>query len=244
MAKCRSHYEPSLSPLHGSARLASGILPAVGYNPRVIELPFPVVLASQSPRRRELLSRIVADFEVVAVDLDEASYTCADPWGTAETLAQAKAVAVAKDRPSCIVIGGDTVVAVADRRIGADRELVASYRLLGKPVDSAEAEEMLQRLSGGEHEVITGVCLATPHGTEVFSVTTGVVFRELTPAQIAAYVQTGEPMDKAGAYAIQGGAAPFVDHIEGSLSNVIGLPIEELSERLQRYASMVQGPER
>jgi septum formation protein len=212
-------------------------IPPLGYNPRVIELPFPVVLASQSPRRRELLSQLVAKFEVAVVDLDEANLTREDPWGTAETLAQAKAAAVAENRPGCIVIGGDTVVAVPERRAEGQ---VAAYTQLGKPGDPQEARDMLRRLSGVEHEVITGISVVTPHGTEVFSVTTGVVFRELTDAEIVAYVDTGEPMDKAGAYAIQGGAAKFVDRIDGPLSNVIGLPVEELALRLTQYGEMVR----
>jgi septum formation protein len=211
------------------------------YNPRVIELPYPVVLASQSPRRRELLAQLIAEFEIAPVDLDEAGMACEDPWGTAESLAQAKAAAVAENRPGCIVIGGDTVVAVPERRADGDPGVVASYRQLAKPCDALDACDMLRRLSGVEHEVITGISFVTPHGTEVFSVTSGVVFRELTKSEIATYVASGEPMDKAGAYAIQGGAAAFVERVEGSLSNVIGLPLEELATRLTRYADMVRG---
>lgn len=215
--------------------------PTLLYTPTVLALPYPVVLASGSPRRCELLSQIVETFEVLAVDIDEEALSCADPWGTAESLAQAKAAAVATMRPGCIVIGGDTVVAVPQRRLGSDPAVVASYVLLGKPKDAEDACDMLRRLSGAEHEVITGVCIVTPHGTEVFSVTTGVVFRDLAPDEIASYVAAGEPMDKAGAYAIQGGAAEFVTETRGSLSNVIGLPVEELTVRLRRYSAMVAG---
>jgi len=188
-------------------------------------LPYPVVLASGSPRRRELLANIIDHFEVLVVEVDEDSLTCADPWGTAESLAQAKAAAVAPLRPGCIVIGGDTVVAVPDSRIGDEQRIVASYTLLGKPKHAREAAEMLRSLSGIEHEVITGIAIATPHGTEVFSVTTGVVFRELSDEEISDYVETGEPMDKAGAYAIQGRASKFIERIEGCYFNVVGLPV-------------------
>jgi septum formation protein len=207
------------------------------YNLPVFDLPYPVILASGSPRRRELLAQLIPSFEVQVVDLDEDELTCSDPWGTAERLAQAKAAVVAAGRPGCIVIGGDTVVALPRTHVGEG--VVASYSLLGKPATEEEACSMLRSLSGAQHEVITGVAMVTPHGTEVFSVTTAVVFRHLLDEEIGAYVATGEPMDKAGAYAIQGGAAGFVTETRGSLSNVIGLPLEELSLRLSRYAEMV-----
>jgi len=209
------------------------------YNLPVLDLPYPVILASGSPRRRSLLAQLIPSFEVHVVELDEDELACSDPWGTAERLAQAKAIAVAAARPECIVIGGDTVVALPHRRIG--ESVVASYALLGKPETEEDACFMLRSLSAAEHEVITGVAIVTPHGTEVFSVTTGVLFRGLTDEEIGAYVATGEPMDKAGAYAIQGGAAGFVSETRGSLSNVVGLPLEELELRLSRYAQMVAG---
>jgi septum formation protein len=198
----------------------------------VIELPYPVILASASPRRKELLASLVADFEVVVVDIDEDGLTQHDPWGTAETLARAKAEAVSSCRPNCIVIGGDTIVVSQ-----AEPDYV-EYEQLGKPESHDDAVSMLQRLSGCEHLVVTGVCIVTPQGTDVFSETTHVEFRELSLEEIEAYVRTGEPMDKAGAYAIQGGAAGFVEQMMGSHSNVVGLPIEALEEHLSRYAQM------
>jgi septum formation protein len=107
---------------------------------------------------------------------------------------------------------------------------VQNESILGKPGDAAHAHEMLRSLSGSAHEVVTGVCVKTPERTVVFSVGTQVVFRTLEEAEIAAYVETGEPMDKAGAYAIQGGAAHMVRAINGSYTNVVGLPLCELHE--------------
>jgi septum formation protein len=179
----------------------------------------PVVLASGSPRRRELLARLIPDFEVVVADVDEEALTVEDPFETAERLAQAKAFAVVLLRPEALVIGADTVVTL-------DGEQYA------KPRDAADARRMLRALSGRTHVVATGVCVAEPKGTRVFHDRTFVTFRDLTDEEIAAYVATGEPMDKAGAYAIQGGAAGFVSRRDGSESNVIGLPLERLEHHL------------
>lgn len=200
----------------------------------MLNLPYPVILASGSPRRKELLRQLVGEFEVVVPDLDESSLVQEDPWGTAESLAQAKAALVAKTSRGKIVIGGDTVVAVAS-------SAETSYVQLGKPTDQDDAFRMLRVLSGRDHVVITGVSVVTPQGTEVFSDTSRVVFRELSDIEIKAYIATGEPMDKAGAYAIQGGAAAFVADVQGSMSNIIGLPMEALEERLARYVDMARG---
>lgn len=183
----------------------------------------PVVLASGSPRRRELLKRLISDFEVVVADVDEEALTVTDPFETAERLAEAKAQAVAPLRPGALVIGADTVVAL-------DGEQFA------KPRDAADARRMLRTLSGRTHVVATGVCLLQPKATMVFHDRTLVAFRELSEAEIADYVATGEPMDKAGAYAIQGGAAGFVARREGSESNVIGLPLEALEAALPQVS--------
>lgn len=198
----------------------------------MLRLPYPVILASGSPRRKVLLGQIVEEFEVVVPDLDESALVQSDPWGTAESLALAKASLVAKANRNRIVIGGDTVVAIALN----DGE--TEYRQLGKPGDEDEAHRMLRALSGKRHAVITGVAIRTPHGTDVFSETSRVVFRDLDDDEIRAYISTGEPMDKAGAYAIQGGAAAFVAEVEGSMSNIVGLPLEALEERLERYLAM------
>ncbi len=179
-----------------------------------------VVLASGSPRRRELLAKLISDFEVLVVEVDEEALTLDDPFETAERLAVAKAKAVAPLRPEALIIGGDTVVALNGEQFA-------------KPKDAADAFRMLRALSGQTHVVATGICLVTPKSVQSFHDKTFVTFRELTDEEIAGYVATGEPMDKAGAYAIQGGAAGFVVSRKGSESNVIGLPLEALSEPLK-----------
>ena len=143
-----------------------------------------------------------------------------DPARAARRLARTKASEVHARRPGSLVLAADTVVAVGDR-------------ILGKPKSPAEAEEMLALLSGRSHRVITGVCLLGPDRDETFHVSTEVVFRALSAEEIRAYVASGEPMDKAGAYAIQGGAAGFVREIHGSYTNVVGLPLAECIERLR-----------
>ncbi len=179
----------------------------------------PVVLASGSPRRKELLARLVSEFEVLVSDVDEEALTVADPIETAERLAEAKARAVAVLRPDALVVGADTVVALGDEQFA-------------KPRDAADARRMLRALSGRTHVVATGVSLVAAEGVQTFHDRTHVTFRDLTDAEIEAYVATGEPMDKAGAYAIQGGASAFVLRREGSESNVIGLPLERLAPLL------------
>ncbi len=191
---------------------------------RMVNLHYPVVLASQSPRRKELLLRLVADFEVLPADVDETPVAGQDPWQTAQRIAREKALTVFERRPESIVIGGDTVVAIQES---------GGYRLLGKPKTLNEAKQMLQSLSGRDHFVVTGIAIRWPKGYQAFTSTTKVLFREITDAEIEAYVQTGEPMDKAGAYAVQGGAANFVARLEGSLDNVIGLPVDDLAEALK-----------
>jgi len=186
---------------------------------------YPVVLASASPRRQELLAHITTDFQVAVSDVDEDAYVEPDPWETAENIAAAKALDVAARYPEAIVIGGDTVVAYED---------AGQMVQLAKPEDETDAQRMLRLLSGKRHFVVTGVCIASPDGGAVFHDTTYVTFRDLTLEEIAEYVAAGEPMDKAGAYAIQGGAKEFVTAVDGSLSNVIGLPLEELQETLER----------
>ncbi len=183
-----------------------------------------VVLASASPRRQELLRELVSDFDIVSADLDEDSLTVADPWVTAESLAQAKAEAVLRQCPESFVIGGDTVVALPNED--------GSFQQLTKPTSVEDAEQMLTLLSGKTHFVITGVCLAWEQGVRVFSDTSRVTFREMSLEETRAYVATGEPMDKAGSYASQGGGKAFIEKLEGSLTNVIGLPLEKLQDAL------------
>lgn len=186
--------------------------------------PFPVVLASASPRRKTLLASVVGEFLVDPPHVDESTPEDADPWRTAEDLARLKAAEVFGRHPESLVIAGDTVVAL---------QAAGGYRLLGKPADFGKAVAMLRSLSGRTHTVVTGLCLAWPGGIDVSSDSSRVTFRELSDEEIDAYVETGEPLDKAGGYGLQGAAREFVASIEGSESNVVGLPIELLRMRLE-----------
>ncbi len=184
-----------------------------------------VVLASGSPRRQHLLLDLVEDFEIFVPEVDEDALTVEDPQETAIKLATAKAEAVFAVRQDCLVIGGDTVVAIPNED--------GTFTQLAKPSSKKDAERMLRLLSGRTHLVITGVCLIWADGRHVLSDTSQVTFKEMTPAEIKDYVATGEPLDKAGAYACQGGAKKFIERIDGSLTNVIGLPTEKLQQAME-----------
>lgn len=178
-----------------------------------------IILASGSPRRQELLHLVVENFEVCVSDADETLPEGIGPSKAVEMLAQRKAQAVARLRPSALIIGADTVVAVD----GA---------ILGKPQDDEQAREMLLRLSGRMHQVYTGVALCENGGSCVFSCCTEVEFASLTNEEIDWYLGTGEPFDKAGAYGIQGYGARFVKAIKGDYFNVMGLPVNRLYTKL------------
>jgi septum formation protein len=184
-----------------------------------------LVLASASPRRQELLRNAGVAFEAQPADIPEDPLPGEAAKNCAERLAREKALAVARQRPHDVVLGADTVVVV-----GGD--------LLGKPSDAADAARMLRLLSGREHQVITGVCLVVSGQRSVASQTTSVTMSEITEKEIADYVASGEPMDKAGAYAIQGIASRWIPRIEGDYSNVVGLPIA-LVWRMLRDARVV-----
>jgi septum formation protein len=170
------------------------------------------ILASASPRRRELLQQIDASFEVKVSSVEEVTGGNLAPAEIVVENAVRKAKAVAEAFPGDAVLGADTIVFL-------------DGRVYGKPKDGEEAKAMLRALAGREHEVATGI--AWVHAGEVFTdvETTRVFFAPLTEEAIDAYVKTGEPLDKAGAYAIQGRAAQFIESIEGSFSNVVGLPL-------------------
>ncbi|MCW5941747.1 MAG: septum formation protein Maf [Fimbriimonadaceae bacterium] len=189
----------------------------------MIEPPYPVVLASRSPRRVELLRTRVRSFETISADVDEETHTCQDPWATARRLAELKAAAGFARRPEALVIGGDTVVAL---RTGE------GWTQLAKPAGTEDAATMLRALSGREHVVVSGLALRWPGGSFASAETTVVRFRAITDQEAREYASTGEPLDKAGAYAIQGGAAAFVEWTLGSVTNVIGLPLEALTRAL------------
>jgi septum formation protein len=184
----------------------------------------PLVLASASPRRRWLLEKLGRRFDVVAPDLAEVARPGEAPAGFAQRMAEEKAAEVTVRRPDAWVLAADTVVA-----LGATA--------LGKPRDVADAVAMLTALAGRPHTVFTGVALFQPGGgaAERTVVATSVVFRELTAEEIHEYLATGEPFDRAGSYAIQGEGAHLVDRVEGSYTNVIGLPLPEVAEWFRRW---------
>lgn len=170
-----------------------------------------LVLASKSPRRAELLKAAGIDFILRAADVDESIHEGEGPEDYAARVAEMKALAVPCG-PDEIVLAADTVV-------------VIGHDFLGKPVDAADAERMLGLLSGRRHDVITGICLKSAGKLVKEFAVTRVWFTQLSPEEIRDYVASGEPMDKAGAYAIQGLASKFIEQIEGSYANVVGLPI-------------------
>lgn len=201
-----------------------------------MRLPFPVVLASGSPRRRELLQSILEEFEILSPNVDESPIPGESPEEMVTRLANLKMEAVRRERLGTLIVAGDTVVAIEDGD---------GWQMLSKPEDVPDAQGMLRRLSGRTHEVMTGICVAWPYGVVVGSDRTRVTFRDLSDAEIAEYVAGGEPMDKAGAYAIQGGAAGFVTNIDGSLTNVIGLPMERIEAVLRHIeATIPPAPDR
>ena len=175
-----------------------------------------LILASASPRRRELLELITTEFTVITSDVDETLPPGTHPRKTVEELALRKAKAVARNHPEDTVIGADTVVVLEDA-------------ILGKPQDSRDARRMLKQLSGRQHLVYTGVAVLSPREVQVFSEETQVRFLPLTDRQIDMYIETGEPFDKAGAYGIQGRGALFITGIQGDYYNVMGLPICKLA---------------
>jgi septum formation protein len=170
-----------------------------------------LVLASSSPRRAELLRNARIPFEIRIIEIPEVRQPGEAPRVMAERLAREKALAAARNSDE-FVLAADTVVV-----LGSD--------ILGKPSDAADAARMLRLLSGKTHQVITGVCVLSHRSTDTRSETTSVTISSISEADIAEYVSTGEPMDKAGAYAIQGIASRWISQIEGCYFNVVGLPV-------------------
>ena len=187
-----------------------------------------LVLASASPRRQALLRNAGIAFTVQPADIDESPRDGESPVECAQRLAREKALAVFRSRPQDCVLGADTIVVVEEN-------------ILGKPRDATDAARMLRLLSGRTHDVITGVCLVGPVGkltTEdrelrTASETTRITMCEVSDEDISEYIATGEPMDKAGAYAIQGRASRWISRIEGDYSNVVGLPVALVYRMLQ-----------
>ncbi|OGC11958.1 septum formation protein Maf [candidate division WOR-1 bacterium RIFOXYA12_FULL_52_29] len=177
-----------------------------------------IILASASPRRKELLKKIAPTFEVVVSDVNEEAVVAASPEDFAEKAAIAKAKSVAKKEKGSLIIGADTIVVLGDR-------------ILGKPKDNSEAAAMLQGLSGRSHRVITGFAVVNSDSMECRSgyETTIVRMKPVPDKLIADYVATGRPLDKAGAYGIQELEEGFVEKVDGDYDNVIGLPIIRLA---------------
>jgi septum formation protein len=187
-----------------------------------------IVLASASPRRKELLTRIGLEIAVIPADIDETVLPAELPEAHVKRLSLAKAEAVAdrSDVPGRWFIGSDTVV-------------VRDNVILGKPSDDADAAVMLRSLAGRSHRVVSGYAVVDrqKNSFEATSISTRVTFRELTDAEIAGYIATREPADKAGAYGIQGIGACLVSSIDGSYTNVVGLPLCEVVETLERMGA-------
>jgi len=180
-----------------------------------------LILASQSPRRSELLQQAGIQFISRPTNVDETVLAGESPESYVKRVAEEKATAVDAG-PADIVLGADTVV-------------VIDGQILGKPRDESDALRMLEALAGREHTVLTGICLRRSTETILDVAETRVWFLQLTQRELQEYVATGEPMDKAGAYAIQGLASKFIRQIEGSYTNVVGLPIELVYQHLRRW---------
>ena len=188
-----------------------------------------IILASGSPRRRELMDREGFEFTVITSKAEENYDPSLPPQEIAQSLAKLKAQAVASALPAqdledSIVIGADTIVAL-------------DGIIYGKPADASDACRMLRELSGKTHQVITGVCIICNKDAQAFAQSTNVNFKELSDSEIQEYVASGEPLDKAGAYGIQGLGGKLVDSIDGDFDNVVGLPIKTLASKLRALMS-------
>jgi len=193
-----------------------------------------LILASASPRRRELLTQAGFSFQVHPAHIPEALLKGEDALTYVTRLAREKAETVFRELTEAKATAGDASLQGETLAVlGADTTVTLDDHILEKPVDAADAARMLRLLSGRTHRVITGVALVTAEGAEVAAETTAVRFMELSEEDIAAYVATGEPMDKAGAYAIQGRAARWIPRIEGCYFNVVGLPLALVASLLK-----------
>lgn len=188
-------------------------------------------LASRSPRRNELLGRLDVVFRALDLDVPEIRGAQESP------AAYVQRVALDKARAGLARVDGDPDAVV----LGSDTEVVLGDRVYGKPVDAADAAAMLASLAGRTHEVITAVALAAHGREQVQVVRSQVTFAAMDAAQIAAYVASGEPMGKAGGYAIQGGAERFISHLAGSYSGVMGLPLQQTGELLRTFGVVADG---
>ena len=181
-----------------------------------------IILASASPRRQELIKEITDNVLIIPADVDETIEEGICPKDSAEYLSKIKAMAVAKEHPECVVIGCDTIVLLGDK-------------ILGKPKDKDDAREMIASLSGTIHYVITGCTIVLDDKIKSFSETTEVEFLQVSQEEIEEYINSDEPYDKAGGYAVQGEAGGFVKRIKGDYNNVVGLPVDRLRDELNSF---------
>ena len=188
-----------------------------------MKLP-PLILASASPRRAELLKLLPVKFQVLPGHADEVAHDHLTPLEVCQLNAHRKARVVAKKIPDALVLAADTLVFLGNE-------------ILGKPRNFAEARRMITRLQGRHHQVVTGVCLMhlRHHRERIFAVSTDVLFHPLNARQIRDYLASIQPLDKAGAYAIQDSGEKIISEISGSYSNVVGLPVERLREELAAW---------
>ncbi len=180
------------------------------------------IVASASPRRKELLQNAGYDFEIIPSDADETLEEGISAFDAVSELSKRKAESVFSENPDCVVLGCDTVVALGEK-------------ILGKPKDETEAEEMLKALSGKVHKVFTGVTIKSKDKTETFVSVSEVEFFELSEETIKSYVSSLEPMDKAGSYGIQGLGAVLVKKIEGDYQTIVGLPLSQCARVLAEF---------
>ena len=190
-----------------------------------------LILASKSPRRKYLLEQAGLTFSIIPSDFDERTVTISEPDAYVKKLAEAKASDISEQHPASWIIGADTIVLIDNK-------------ILGKPGSNAEARSMLKQLSGKTHQVLTGYCICCKNKNTVYSETakTDVHFKSLSNAEIDWYIQSGEPFDKAGAYAIQGIGTFLVKRINGSYTNVVGLPVCEVIEYLMAQGVLEFNP--
>ena len=190
-----------------------------------------LILASKSPRRKYLLEQAGLTFSIIPSDFDERTVTISEPDAYVKKLAEAKASDISEQHPASWIIGADTIVLIDNK-------------ILGKPGSNAEARSMLKQLSGKTHQVLTGYCICCKNKNTVYSETakTDVHFKSLSNAEIDWYIQSGEPFDKAGAYAIQGIGTFLVKRINGSYTNVVGLPVCEVIEYLMAQGVLKFNP--
>lgn len=181
-----------------------------------------LILASQSPRRKELLTQLGYSFTCQPADIDETPMPDEPPEFYVARLAREKAQTIANTNANMVVLGSDTIVAL-------------NGDLLGKPIDFDDYQKMMRRLSGSQHQVHTGVAIVQDHQVETIVVSTEVTFKRLTEQDIENYWLTGEPQDKAGSYGLQGIGGQFVVTINGSYSAVVGLPLYETAELLKKF---------